>query len=179
VNLDANQREIEKAIRQEKPGLLDGLPADKKLQLIQFLEGWKGEQQPQQVVSMQAQFTSSPVPPAELLEGYNSAIPNGAERLFTLVEAQSIHRQKIESKVVDGQSKRSDRGQVFAFILALCFGGVAVYFAAIGQSVLAGTVLTTTIGGMLTTFLLGQRNQHRNLDNKIPNKGANQNRPKS
>jgi uncharacterized membrane protein len=185
VNLNANQRQIEKAIRSEVPGLLAGLSTEKKLQLIQFLEGRMGDHafvrgpDDQDVASMQAQVTSSPVPPAELLEGYNAAIQDGAQRLFALVETQSDHRQKIEIKVVDGQSKRSDRGQIFAFILALSFGGVAVYFATIGQAVLAGTVLTTTIGGIVTTFLLGQKNQQRNLDLKDPTRAANPNQLRS
>jgi len=171
VKLNANQRQLEKAIRHETPGLLNGLPGEKKLQLIEFLEGRISPQQAQQVVvTTQSQITSSPVPPAQLLEGYNAAIPNGAERLFALVEAQSAHRQKIESTVVDSQAKRSDLGQKFAFTLALCFGAMAVYFASIGQAALAGTVLSVTIGGMVTTFVLGQKNQQQNLDKKAPNK---------
>lgn len=169
MSLDPNQRQIEKAIRQEKPALLKGLPGDKKQQLIEFLQS-RIPATSGQVVVTQSQITSSPVPPAELLEGYNAAIPNGAERLFSLVEAQSAHRQKIETVIVDAQAKRSDRGQIFAFLLALFFGGIAIYFAKIDQPWLAGTALTTTIGSILATFVLGQKNQERNLDKKAPNK---------
>ena len=91
MSLDAHQRQLEKAIRQEKPALLKGLPGEKKQQLIEFLQS-RIPAGSGQVVVTQSQITSSPVPPAELLEGYNAAIPNGAERLFSLVETQSAHR---------------------------------------------------------------------------------------
>ena len=173
MSLDANQRQLEKSIRHETPGLLKGMAGDKKKQLIEFLQAKLAEAQPGQVVmATQSQITTSPVPPAELLEGYNATIPNGAERLFTLVEGQSAHRQSIETKVVDAQAKRSDRGQIFAFILAIVFAGLAAYFGAIGQAWLAGEVLTVTIGAIITTFIMGQKNQQQNLDKKAPGKPA-------
>ena len=172
MSLDANQRQLEKSIRHETPGLLKGMPGDKKKQLIEFLQAKLVEAQPGQMVVTQSQITTSPVPPAELLEGYNATIPNGAERLFTLVEGQSAHRQKIETLVVGAQAKRSDRGQMFAFILAIVFAGLAAYFGAIGQVWLAGEVLTVTIGAIVTTFIMGQKNQQQNLDKKAPDKPA-------
>lgn len=170
MRLDSHQRQLEKSIRHETPGLLNGLPGDKKRQLIEFLEAKLNDAPSGQMVVTQSQITSSPVPPAELLEGYNAAIPNGAERLFAMVEGQSAHRQKIEILVVGSQSARSDRGQKFAFILALILIGLAAYFGAIGLEKLAATVLTVTLGAIVTTFIMGQKNQQQNLDKKAPGK---------
>ena len=118
---------------------------------------------------MQTQVvTSGPVPPAELLEGYNRAIPNGADRLFTLVEEQSSHRQKIELLVVERQASRSDRGQIFGVALAILFGLLSGFFAFLHEPWLAGITLSTTIGSLVATFVLGQKNQLRNLDKKEP-----------
>ena len=114
--------------------------------------------------------TSSPVPPAELLQGYNAAFPNGGERLFQLVENQSSHRQTIEAKVVGEQLAQSKRGQLFAFVLALVFGGMGVYCAIIGQAAVACMIFGTTIGGLVYVFVKGQSSQTKSLEKKNPDR---------
>ena len=96
MKLTAHERALEKIVRKEQPGLLDNLPAEKKQKILRFLQS-PPEQIDRKLVLTQTttQITSSPVPPAELLIGYNSAFPDGANRLFTLVENQSAHRQRI------------------------------------------------------------------------------------
>jgi uncharacterized membrane protein len=165
--IDPDQgKQIEKVVRREKPQLLKSLPGDKKQDLIELLSRWDAGSGGKMVV--QQQITSSPVPPAELLAGYNSAFPDGADRLFTLVEKQSEHRQQIEARMISHQCALASRGQWFAFGLAVIFGGIGVCFAWINQPWLAGTVFTTTIGGLVATFLLGQKKQERSLDRKTP-----------
>ena len=56
-------------------------------------------------------YVQGPLPPPELLQGYESAVHGGAERVLAMAERQAAHRQKMES-----------RGQVFGFSL----GAVAV-----------------------------------------------------
>lgn len=169
MSLTAEQKQLEKALRKESPGLLSGLPGEKKKQLIEVLQtrippGMRGGH----VTVTQAQMTSSPVPPAELLEGYNSAFPDGANRLFSLVENQSAHRQRLEDKMTSGQLLLSSRGQLYAFILALSFGAIGCFLAVRGQTTVAVTIFTTTILGLVGVFVAGQVNQKRNLDNKAP-----------
>ena len=48
-----------------------------------------------------------PLPPPNVLRGYEEVVPGGAERLFAMVERQAAHRQGIEA-----------RGQLFGFSLA-------------------------------------------------------------
>jgi uncharacterized membrane protein len=126
------------------------------------------EQATQAIISQSIRATSGPVPPAELLEGYNRAIPDGANRLFTLVENQSVHRQQLENRIITVQNRVTVRGQWFAFLLTLLLTGVAGYFGYRGQDWLAGTIFTTTIAGVATVFLAGRHAQKRNLDEKAP-----------
>jgi len=167
-----DHKELERFIRGRSPELLKNLPGEKKQQLFELISalGPQSQTGPQNqvIVTHQSQMTTSPVPPAELLAGYSQAFENGAERLFAMVERQSEHRQGIEQRVIDAQVRQGDRGQIFALLLALIFGGVGVYFGSIGQEWLAGTVFTTTIGGIVTTFLVNRQSQQRNLDAKAP-----------
>lgn len=120
------------------------------------------------VVTHQTQLTTSPVPPADLLLGYNAAIPDGANRLFTLVENQSQHRQTLETNITTRQFTLSQRGQTFAFILAAGFGIAGFILALMGQKEVAIAIYTTTVIGLASVFIAGQWNQKRNLDQKAP-----------
>lgn len=162
------QRALEKAVRKERPGLLSGLPGDKKRQLLEVLQARSNQGGPSEVMVHQSQITSSPVPPAELLRGYSDAFENGAERLFKLVEDQSAHRQSIETKVVDSQLSMTKRGQTMAFSIAVLFGGIGLYLGAIGERCLAGGIFTTTIAALVGIFIAGQKKQERSLDKKLP-----------
>jgi len=97
-----------------------------------------------------------PLPPPDMLRGYNAEITDGANRIMALLELQTAHRIAMENRVVDGQLSLSKVGQVLAFVLALFFGCIALYFGAYGQPLLAGTVLTTTIIGLAVVFVLGK-----------------------
>lgn len=60
-------------------------------------------------------YVRGPIPPPELLQGYERVVPGGAERVLAMAERQAAYRQKIES-----------RGQVLGFSLAA--GAVAGSF---------------------------------------------------
>lgn len=171
MNRTEEQKRLERFVKSQQPTLLRNLPGEKKLQLFELLKAVAPEASGGEIVlTQQVTHTSSPVPPAELLMGYNSAFEGGAERLFSMVEKQANHRQSIETKVVDGQAGRSQIGQIFAFVLALAFGGIGLYLGIIGERWLAGGIFTTTIGGLVATFIYGQHQQTRNLDKKAPKK---------
>ena len=168
MRLTASQQQLEKRIRKERPGLLDGLPGDRKKQILEVLE--TSIPAGSELLITKTQMTSSPVPPAELLFGYNEAIPDGGNRLFSLVENQSHHRQILEDKMITGQLKLSRRGQTFAFILAAGFGIMAFVLALRGEKEVAISIFATTVVGLASVFIAGQWNQKRNLDQKAPKK---------
>ena len=61
---------------------------------------------------------SGPLPPPQILQGYNQAFAGCAERIVAMTERQSAHRQAIERSVIDANCQAQTRGQYFAFILA-------------------------------------------------------------
>ena len=164
-------QQLEKQVRKEFPGLLNNLPGDKKKQILDFLRAQPAvasQEAAAAVVHQSITATSGPVPPAELLAGYNREIPDGANRLFMLVEQQSQHRQQLENRIIKTQNAVTVRGQWFAFILVLLLTGVATYFGWNNQEWLAGGIFTTTIAGVAAVFLAGRRAQKRSLDAKAP-----------
>jgi uncharacterized membrane protein len=91
-----------------------------------------------------------PIPPPEILAGYEQIKIGYAERIFLMAESENIHRREIENKELNANIeiiKRRDNearlGQIFAFLIALSAIGGGVY-ATIHGSPIAGSVISTT-----------------------------------
>jgi uncharacterized membrane protein len=63
---------------------------------------------------------------------------------------------EIESALVRGRQKLSQRGQWFGLSLCLVFGFLAFYLALSGYPALAGAIFTTTILSLAAVFVLGR-----------------------
>lgn len=113
-------------------------------------------QRTQSVTVNHASF-SGPLPPPAMLERYNQILPDGANRIVSLVEKQQIHRHKLEEAVVTGEIALARSGQRFAAglsILGLVAGTLLVYS---GQSGAGLTVITTFVVSLAGLFLKAQK----------------------
>lgn len=118
--------------------------------------------------SQQIRIQQSNMPDIETLEGYARFIPNGAERLMTLIETQTAHRIEMEKTVVPNQMAQAKRGQIFGFISSIVCISVAVVFLFLGYKNWAGAIVTTTAVSMATIFALGKNKVNKNLEEKRP-----------
>src|SRR5208283_2804135 len=66
--------------------------------------------------TMRTSSRSGPLPDPKELAAYNGIIPNGADRIMKMAEAQSNHRIQIETCVVTSQQKLEARGQSYGLI---------------------------------------------------------------
>lgn len=87
---------------------------------------------------------AGPLPPPDIMAGYNEAVPNGAERIMKMAESQSNHIMKMENK-----------GQWFAFIL-----GILGLIGAVIVGIFGSPWVGVTIGGgtlviLVVAFLKG------------------------
>ena len=90
-----------------------------------------------------------------MLERYNSVIPNGAERIMAMVERQTEHRQRLESRAVDGNLAAQSRGQWMALVVVIAGFAGGVTLIALGKpteglAALFGP-LSTTVALLLYT----------------------------
>ncbi len=68
---------------------------------------------------------SGPLPPPNILEGYEKIIPGAADRIITMAEKQSNHRQSLENIIIRSNTRNESIGMWLAFILTIglmCFG---------------------------------------------------------
>lgn len=64
-----------------------------------------------------------PLPPPNMLQGYEQACPGAASRIIKMAESQSQHRQKIEDEVISSNIKNERAAMFLSFILT---GGFAI-----------------------------------------------------
>ncbi len=118
------------------------------------------------VISVRQASFSGPIPPPEILKGYNEVVSNGAERIVLMAENQSSHRIHLEDHAVKEQLKQSRQGQLFGFILGLIGLILATVLALLGHETIAGIFGTITIVGLVTVFVLGRNTQDKDLSEK-------------
>ena len=52
------------------------------------------------VMEMAKAEFSGPIPPPSIIEGYERVLPGSADRIISMAEKQSEHRQKMEDKMI-------------------------------------------------------------------------------
>lgn len=105
-----------------------------------------------------------PLPPPEILIGYNEVVENGADRIISLAEKQSHHRMQLEDYAIKEELNQSRNGQLFGFILGLVGMLLATILALYGHETIAGIFGTTTIVGLVTVFVIGKKMQKNESD---------------
>ena len=95
-----------------------------------------------------------PLPPPEMLKGYESVLPGSAERLLSMAENQMKHRIGMESSALDSQMKMSRKGQVLGFVIVLLLEGIAFWLGMNGHDWLAGVIGCTTVIALAIVFVL-------------------------
>ena len=121
-------------------------------------------------IQQSASMYSGPIPSPEMLDGYNNALPNGAERVMAMAEEQSKHRMSLEATTVASQNKQSERGQIFALVsvIVLVFAGCFAIYCK--QTAIAITIFGTTVLGMGGVFAYGKYAIRRSLSRKAEGK---------
>lgn len=102
-------------------------------------------------------FHQGPIPPPSILAAYDKIVPGSAERILAMAEKQALHRQGIETKLVDIETKLESRGQIFGFTLGfICVTG-GIILIALGKNVGGLTTLIAALGSLVGTYIYGRK----------------------
>lgn len=71
---------------------------------------------------------SGPLPHPDILERYNRLVPNAAERILTMAEAEQKRRHHLETQIVSARSHVSVASLYVAFfvVMAALIGGIVL-----------------------------------------------------
>lgn len=93
-----------------------------------------------------------PLPPAGELIAYNNAVPDAAERILQMAEAEQKHRHRNEDKIIDESIKLDKRTQQMAFVLALLAFTIAGGAMYLGYPWVASLAIGATLTNVLSNW---------------------------
>lgn len=113
-----------------------------------------------------SQHWSGPLPPPGALRQFDEIIPNGADRILRMVEAEQSHRQELENVAVRAEIADTKRGHwIGGALTLLCVSGAA-YTAHIGASPFVSIALVgLPLVGLIKHFIArGSRRAQKKED---------------
>ena len=119
------------------------------------------------LLTLQASQYHSPIPPPEIVAGYERVLPGSAERILAMAERQSGHRIRQEERVITSSIQREKTGQWMAFVLSLVviLGGIGLAWT--GRSVTGLTMVIADLAALAGVFMYGRRAQEQERREKL------------
>lgn len=108
-------------------------------------------------ISLQAHKWEAPLPPPSVLQEYNTAAPNGAERIVKNWEIESVHRREREKDEQRLHYRDAREGRYCALAFVLFALAVSAFFAYLKQPWLAGILGGGTIASVVWAFVYRQK----------------------
>ena len=143
------------------------------LQVDAEMEEEQREQVRQVVTSVMSEF-SGPLPPPSIMKGYEDIVPGSADRILSMAENQAKHRQSMEKKIIDIESRDSLLGILFAFFLgASCIIAAIIIVILVPETsgAISGSILGMAgISSVIATFIKGTRSAHTKTSKSISEK---------
>lgn len=105
------------------------------------------------------------VPSSSELQKYNQMIPNGAERILTIIEEEKKHRRKIEKSKQDVRNVTKILSMIFGFVLTLLlFISTMRFGVSRFEFILLWSVTLVILGLIFAPYIkesMGNRSAHR------------------
>ena len=114
------------------------------------------------MIAMEQRSYSGPLPAPEDFEAYEKVLPGATDRIMSMAEKSLDSRVNNEKAIIDARIKQGVRGQIYGFILALVFIGVATFLALQGHDVLAGIIAGGDIVSLAVIFVLNREPRKKN-----------------
>ncbi len=120
-----------------------------------------------QVITRVSKFFSGPLPPPEVLIGYNEAFQGAAERIVAMAESQLKHRQGLESKIVESNCRNERTGQIIGAVLSgiAILGGI--YLTAHDKPLSGFGVILVDLTTLAGIFVYTRREQSKERADKL------------
>lgn len=113
------------------------------------------------LLSMVSTQYQGPIPPPEVLRGFEDICSGSADRIITMAEMQSSHRQDIEKKVVASKTGDSRIGLYLAFIVVVISFIGGMFLIAFGKGPAGLTIMAGVLVALVSVFIYGSRNQSK------------------
>lgn len=114
------------------------------------------EQVRKMVMVRQSSFYSGPLPPFEIMRGYEEHCPGATKQFIDMLENNQTHDNRMHEKVVDATIERDKENRKYAYYLTIIALIIAAVLGLFGHDWLGGIIGSTTILTILATFILNK-----------------------
>jgi len=111
-----------------------------------------------QTIAMGVSY-SGPIPPPEMLRGYEEILPGAMNRILGMAERQESHRHSLESASVLGNLRSQTVGQYIAGIIVVFGMGIGAFLISTGKDVAGFTSMFAPLVGAAGIFVIGRSKQ--------------------
>ena len=99
---------------------------------------------------------SGPIPPPEILNGFEQITPGSAERILYMAEENGRHQREMEKIAMTGTFRTVLLGQVFGFLIGILSFAACIITLYMGSENTAMTIAGFTITGLVAVFVTGR-----------------------
>lgn len=107
-----------------------------------------------------------PLPLPEHFKKYEEILPGSAERILTMAENQSTHRQELEKCVIYSSTRNETLGVIFAFIIFMTTIGLGAWLLYNNKNVGGLATIASAVFGGVGVFIYGKKKQREELTSK-------------
>lgn len=115
-------------------------------------------------VTIQGQQYSGPVPPPEILHGFEQIVPGSAERILVMAEENGKHQREMENKALQVAFRTVLIGQVFGLVIGVLAFITCIVALYLGSEKTAMTIGGVTITGLVAVFVTGRFKKSKNSE---------------
>lgn len=108
-----------------------------------------------ELIARISRFTSSPVPPPNVLKGYDDVVEGGAKWLLDYTKNEQSYRHKMDRKELFYYSM----GQIFGFIIGLIGIGGGIYLATTGAEWFGFGTFFTSLVSLVGLFIYNKKSE--------------------
>jgi uncharacterized membrane protein len=99
---------------------------------------------------------SGPLPPPQILAGYDQVLPGLADRIVSMAESDLRHHQDMQKTALDGEISERKMGQIGGTLVTIVALVISAWVAVSGYPVLGGGLASLTLLGIVTTLIGGR-----------------------
>lgn len=121
-----------------------------------------------QILLAQSQGFAGPLPPPEMLKGYEDTLPGVADRIVSLAEKQSEHRRKLETgelqlnfEIVKTERRKSYLGTICGFIVVMTCIILGAFLIINGKESGGISSIISSLAALVGVFYFGKKKEDK------------------
>ncbi len=108
---------------------------------------------------------SGPIPPPQILSGYDQVQAGFAERVVAMAEKEQAHRHGLETQALSSSISTQKRGQFFALLLSLLILSISGFLIYEGKELAGSAIAGASLTGLAYIFITGRKGKHPEKEN--------------